>query len=61
MKNTIIIAIEMVNTCNGLGAKFWKGKKVIAETDLKHVLDRMNTITAEYNNFEHKAVAFTTK
>lgn len=61
MNDTIIIEIEMVNSWYGLGAKFWKGKKVIEETDLKHVLDRMNSITAHYNNEEGKAVLFATK
>lgn len=61
MENTIIIEVEMINTCAGLGAKFWNGKKVESQTDLRHVLDEMNRLTAYYNNSCGKAVLFATR
>ena len=52
MKKTIIIEIEMVNSCFGLAAKFWKGGNSLeGMTDLKHVLDQMIRLKKNYNNY----------
>ena len=60
MDNAIIIEIEIVNTCYGLAAKFWKDGS-FTQTDLKHVLDEMNRLTAYYNNTCGKSVLFATR
>lgn len=61
MNDTIIIEVETVNTCFGLMAKFWKGKSIEMEVDLKHVADAMYRITERYNNTTGQAVLFATK
>lgn len=61
MENTVIIEVEVVNSCVGLMAKFWNGKSVEMETDLRHVVDAMNRITDRYNNTAKKAVLFAVK
>lgn len=61
MENTIIIEIETVNTVFGLGAKFWKGNSLEAQTDLKHVVDTMHRLTDYFNNTCGASVMFVTK
>lgn len=46
----IKIEIEMVNSCFGLTAKFWKGNSMEGQTDLKHVLDEMFRIEKYYKD-----------
>lgn len=59
--NDVIIEIKMISGCYGLMARFYRGKEVIAETDLKHVLGEMNRISAKVNNEEKRACLFATR
>lgn len=56
----IKIRIESVNTCFGLGAKFWKDGS-FTETDRKHILDEMHRLTEYYKNTCGANVVFVTE
>lgn len=59
--DTVIIAVEIANSCFGLSAKFWKGESVEGQTDLKHAVDEMYRLTEYYKNTCGKQAVFVTR